>query len=85
MNGKTARMIRTAIGNPGETQYEVMPGTQRRKFANTDPMNLGRGVDTFTIRLDPTCGRKRYQSMKRRYKATRAGEMFGHLAWPTGV
>ena len=39
----------------------------------------------FTIRMKPACGRKRYQEMKRRYKAARSGELFGTLAWPAGL
>lgn len=85
MNGKTAKMLRAHIGNPGQTKYEVMPGTQRRKFAETDPMNLGGGVKTCTIQLDQTCGRKRYKALKRRYQSARAGEMFGTLAWPESL
>ncbi len=62
------------FNNPGETQYQVMPGTQRRKFDDTDPMNMGRGVDTFTIQLDPKCGRKRYRDLKNKYRAVRVGD-----------
>lgn len=84
MNGKTAKMLRGHIGNPGQTQYEVMPGTQRHKFGDM-PMGAGPGVQTATIQLDPACGRKRYRNLKKQYRAARAGALTGTLAWPTGL
>jgi len=73
MNGKTAKMIRGRIGNPGETEYQITPGSQRRKFRNPADPSAG-GVDTVTIQLDPACGRKKYQNLKRQYQMTRRGD-----------
>ncbi len=84
MNGKTARALRKHIGAAGTSEYEVMPGTQRHKMPD-DPRHTGPGVRTCTIHMQPDCGRKRYQALKRTYRAARTGEMFGSLSWPTGL
>lgn len=87
MNGKTARLLRNHVGNPGEIEYQIVPGSRRLKSSN--PMNpmdpTARSVETNTIRLNPKCGRKYYQNLKRRYRAARAGTMLDVLSWPQGL
>lgn len=81
MNGKTAKAIRRTAGNPGEIEYQIVPGSRRWKSSNPkNPMDpTARSVETSTIRLNPNCGRKRYQNLKALYAETRKGTLFAGL------